>query len=124
MKRSEQQRPAAQAIGRHLLADLEGIDAGLLRDEALLSELLESSLWAAGFTVLGKNFHKFTSGGCGVTGVALLSESHAALHTYPEYGYLALDVFSCGHQAPEGVLRRFVDALKPDSHSSEVYDRG
>ena len=124
MKPTANNPPAIQPVGRHLLADLCGLAPETLRDEKALAALLEASLWAAGFTVLGTNQHKFTTGGCGVTGVALLSESHAAFHTYPEYGYMALDVFSCGSQDPQDVLDRFVAELQPTDVMSAVHNRG
>ena len=114
----------ARAIGRHLLADLYGIDPRSLKRERWLLEMLVEALAAAGFTVLGTNLHKFTEGGCGVTGVVMLSESHAAFHTYPEFGYMALDVFSCGRQDPHQVLDAITRQLQPTVCKSDMHVRG
>jgi S-adenosylmethionine decarboxylase len=116
--------PTVKAIGRHLLADLQGIAAEPLQDESLLREIFVGALLAAGFTILDTSFHKFGSGGFGVTGMALLSESHAAFHTYPEFGYLALDVFSCGEQDPQHVLRAIVARLEPNDCQYQLHSRG
>ena len=57
---------------------------------------LQAAAQAAGTRVLGTAFHRFSPGG--VTGVLIVQESHLAVHTWPERGYAALDLFTCGHQ--------------------------
>lgn len=83
--------------GQHVLAELEGIDAALLDDEPFLRTTLEQALVSAGATVCEVITKKFDP--YGVTVLALLSESHASLHTYPENGSAFVDVFTCGHRA-------------------------
>lgn len=102
---------ATTAIGRHALADVSGVDAALLRDADRVMDALERLLVDGGFHVLRRVQHTFDGGGAGFTGVFLLSESHAAVHTYPEHGYLALDVFGCGPQDPLDVARALGRAL-------------
>ncbi|MEK6540529.1 MAG: adenosylmethionine decarboxylase [Pseudomonadota bacterium] len=80
--------------GRHLLADLIGC-AGGLDDLALVERALRDGVMAAGATLIDIRLHHFGPGQ-GVTGVALLSESHISIHTWPEHGYGALDFFLCG----------------------------
>lgn len=116
--------PGSDLIGQHLLADLYGIAAERLTCEAELVALLRDSLRRAGFTMAGQLSHKFFADGAGVTAMALLTESHASLHTYPEYGYLALDVFSCGDADPADVLAEFVRRLSPTQVESTVAPRG
>lgn len=111
-------------IGKHVLADLYGVDADLLGDEQALMTLLESALMRARFTVIDRLSFTFTGGGAGVTGVFLLSESHAAFHTYPEIPYMALDVFSCGTSDPEMVLAHMTEALQPDTLTTAIARRG
>lgn len=101
--------------GRHLIADLLDAPADRLRAADQLMACLESALREAGFHVLQVAVHRFTEGGEGFTGVVLLSESHAAIHTYPEAGYAALDVFSCGQADPRAIIdtmARVLDAEK------------
>ena len=118
------QTPAATTVGRHLLADLHGVAPALLTDATLLEGLLATSLREAGFHVLRQVTHKFPGAGSGVTSIALLSESHATLHTYPEYGYLAMDVFSCGEPSPEQVLESVVRRLQPGRVDQQLMPRG
>ena len=97
---------------RHLLAEIEGAPAALLRSRRRLGRLLERSLDAAGFHRLGLAAgHSFRAGGRGVTLVVLLSESHAAIHTYPEIGYAALDILACGTADPAAASRHFAREL-------------
>jgi S-adenosylmethionine decarboxylase len=114
----------AGAAGRHLLADLHGVRPGLLTDEGRLTSVLRRALDGAGFHVLAVCGHTFTGGGEGVTVMMLLSESHASIHTYPEHGYAALDVFSCGGARPEEALESVVAALEPESVSTSLQPRG
>ena len=58
------------------------------------------------------------------TGFALLSESHAAFHSYPEYGYMALDIYSCGSHDPERIAKEFEKQLKPRDVISNLCKRG
>ena len=82
------------AGGHHLLVDFWVDDAGPLRRAATWEALLPDACRAAGATVLGARFHQFAP--AGVTGVVLLAESHASVHTWPEAGLVTLDVFTCG----------------------------
>ena len=111
-------------VGTHLLADLRGISADLLQNESALESLLESSLIDNGYNILNLHVHKFEAGGFGVTGVALLSESHASFHSYPELGYLAFDLFSCGKNDPHNVLDQWIETLKPADISVASQNRG
>lgn len=101
-------------VGRHLIADLSGLAPEALRDSVRIMGVLEEALDRCGFHRLDTVVHRFVAGGAGFTGVVLLTESHAAVHTYPEHGYLALDIFGCGGGDPAPVLKRLVDELKPE----------
>ena len=87
-------RPTVPFAGRHLLIECFGAHANL--DANALEALLKNSAKAGGATVLSCHLHGFGKGG-GVTGVALLAESHITVHTWPERGYAAFDVFMCGN---------------------------
>ncbi len=82
------------AVGTHLLLDLRSCEASLLDDETYIRESLTLAAETAGATVLSARFHKFSP--MGVTGVVLISESHLCIHTWPEHGYAAVDIFTCG----------------------------
>lgn len=87
--------PAPPYDGRHLLADLHGCRG--LDDVALVEAALRAGAEAAGATVLDIRLHGFGPGQ-GVTGVALLAESHISIHSWPEHGYAAIDIFLCGRR--------------------------
>lgn len=82
--------------GLHLTADLHHCSArpDLLTDPQALRELCERAVERAGLTPVGRVFHAFPPPG-GVTAVVLLAESHLALHTWPEFGAVTLDVYVC-----------------------------
>ena len=86
-------------LGSHVLLDLHEVDAGLLGDCDRLERILLDAAAAAEARVLGARFHRFGPGQ-GVTGVLLLAESHISIHTWPEHGYAAVDVFMCGDAQP------------------------
>lgn len=89
-------RPEAafQFEGLHLLASYQGCQSSKVRDLAGLVEAMTRGATAAGATVLGENHHVFPNGG--ITILLLLAESHASLHTYPEYDSCFIDIFTCG----------------------------
>lgn len=111
-------------IGNHYLTDLHGVAAEALRDESRLMATFAAALDAGGFHVVARASHRFAGGGGGVTGFFLLSESHLAFHTYPEFGYLALDLFSCGSARPEEALRFLTEALRPTAVEPSRHERG
>jgi S-adenosylmethionine decarboxylase len=80
--------------GRHLILDLYDCDAEILDDYNLLSEYLETALQMSNATILRIFGEKFQPQG--VTLLALLAESHASIHTWPELGYAAIDLYTCG----------------------------
>jgi len=107
--------PEASFSGRHVLAELRGVDAARLADEHVLADALRVALHEGGATVLDVVAHRFDPQG--TTVVALLSESHASVHAYPEAGSAFVDVFTCGESAdPEHV----VDALTVGLGAAEV----
>ena len=90
--------------GRHLILDLYDCDPDILDDYEELQRLLEASLVMAKANILRIIGEKFKPQG--VTLLALLSESHASIHTWPEIGYAAIDLYTCGdvtetHRAAE-----------------------
>lgn len=87
--------------------------------------VLGSALTESGFNVLRRSgSHKFQGGGRGVTGFFMLAQSHAAFHSYPEYGYLALDIYSCGSHDPKPVAEELARFLRPRRVSRVLHRRG
>ena len=89
--------PVGLFAGQHVLAELEGVSPELLDDEQFLRHALGEALTQADATVLEVVSKQFEPQG--VTVLALLSESHASIHTYPEVGAVFVDVFTCGTRA-------------------------
>lgn len=114
---------AASHLGRHLLADMHGIATGLLTDPALIEQVLLRAAHAAGATPIFSKFHHFGDGQ-GVTGVLLLRESHISIHTWPEYGFAAVDAFMCGVSHPELAIGIVQQAFKPQQSRIEEVLRG
>lgn len=83
-----------KALGRHVLAEIYGCDFNILNDIAKVEEIMVNAALEAGAEVREFVFHKFSPQG--VSGVVVISESHLAIHTWPELGYAAVDVFTCG----------------------------
>ena len=103
---------AHQPAGLHVLADMSGIAPGLLTDCTKIEQLLRDAAKAAGAQVLHSHFHGFGDG-FGVTGVVLLAESHISIHTWPEDGFAAADIFMCGATDPQRALSLLRGALQP-----------
>ncbi len=109
--------------GKHLLADLYGIASAPLEDCQLLEKLLREAANAANAHILFSHLHSFGPGH-GVTGVLLLAESHISIHTWPECGYAALDIFMCGKAEPELALQVIQQALQASSSKLQTVQRG
>lgn len=109
--------------GRHVLAEFEGIDASKLDDLAFLHTTLEDVLTQAGATVCDVISKQFDPQG--VTVLALLSESHASIHTYPEIGSMFVDIFTCGDTAdPELAAALLRDRLGAREATINTVHRG
>jgi S-adenosylmethionine decarboxylase len=96
--------------GSHLIIDLW--EAEGLNDRDRIETALIDAVKAAGATLLHIHLHTFSEGG-GISGVAVLAESHISVHTWPEKGYAAFDVFMCGDAEPRKALGVFKAAFNP-----------
>lgn len=113
---------AAGLIGRHCVYDMGDSNPDLLDNEEFVKKALTEAAEAAGATLLNLVSHKFEPQG--VTALALLAESHISIHTYPEYGYAAVDAFTCGeHTNPESACRSLKDSFESKSGSMEILTR-
>lgn len=107
---------------QHLLAEYWGCPADVLDDEEALRTLVVNASVAAGCTVLSVSSHSFSP--VGVTVMALLSESHASIHTWPERGYAAVDVYTCGDGDPRDAHPVFEVGLAATSSTTSIVQRG
>ncbi len=96
--------------GMHLLIDLW--DASRLDEPKLIDLALREAAIRAGATILHSHFHHFTPNG-GVSGVVVLAESHISIHTWPERGFAAIDVFMCGACDPRRGIPALKEAFRP-----------
>jgi S-adenosylmethionine decarboxylase len=109
-------------VGKHSILELYDCDASKLDDEALLRSALRNAALRAGATLLQLISHRFQPHG--VTGLALLAESHISIHTWPESGYAAVDVFTCGdHTMPESACRVLVEEFAARRHLLRSFRR-
>ena len=112
-----------QASGWHFLADFHGVADALLSDADQIALILQSAAKAAGAHILFSHFHHFGNDQ-GVTGVLLLAESHITIHTWPEAGFAAADMFMCGQAEPERALALLRQAFAPTHEQVQRVLRG
>jgi S-adenosylmethionine decarboxylase len=110
-----------RCAGAHLIIDL--YDADRLDDVELMERTLRQCVDVAGATLLHIHLHPFEPNG-GISGVAVLAESHISVHTWPELQYAALDVFMCGSARPERCIEVLLEAFTPRRVAVEELLRG
>ena len=111
------------ALGTHLLLELRESDSGLLDDLGYIEEAMLTAADEAGATIVGKSFHKFNPRG--VTGIVAIAESHLCIHTWPEYGYAAADIFTCGTTfKPRKAAQLIIERLRSAKPSISEIERG
>lgn len=98
-------------LGKQIIADLYHCDEELLDDLEYVRKTVVEAAEKAETRIIDCKFHKFTPQG--VSGVVVIAESHIAIHTWPEYGYAAIDIFTCGNRSmPRLALKHVSRALK------------
>ncbi|GIX17405.1 MAG: hypothetical protein KatS3mg119_1591 [Rhodothalassiaceae bacterium] len=115
------ERNGLRYAGTHLILDLW--EAERLDDPELMRSVLERAVEAAGATLLHIHLHRFGDGG-GVSGVAVLAESHISVHTWPERRFAAFDVFMCGSADPYAVIPILKEAFRPQRMTVTEHMRG
>jgi len=111
------------ALGKHLLLELKECDKEVLNDLSFLRSAVVTAANESGATVLGDSFHPFRPQG--VSGVVIIAESHLSIHTWPEYSYAAVDVFTCGDSVdPEKAAGVLIEKLGAKNHSIVEVQRG
>lgn len=111
-----------RGLGRHLVVELWGCERGTDDPEMIRAALLRA-VERARARVIEVHVHPFNPHG--VSGMAMLAESHIAVHTWPEIRYVAVDVFACGETvAPEGAVEELCDLFCPQRTSVVEITRG
>ncbi len=83
-----------EALGQHILVEYYDCDVNLLNKPAAVKMMMEDAARSARATIIDSFIHQFSP--FGVSGVVVIAESHLSIHTWPEYGYAAVDLFTCG----------------------------
>jgi S-adenosylmethionine decarboxylase len=111
-----------QFVGRHLIVSYIDCDQEALYDENTLKEKMKEAALASGVTILSSSGYHFQPSG--VTQVLLLSESHASIHTYPEYRSCFVDLFTCGTSFKMDKFDQILsEYLKPQKASHRLFHR-
>ncbi|MDX2264399.1 MAG: adenosylmethionine decarboxylase [Hyphomicrobiales bacterium] len=104
------ERDGVRFAGTHLIVDV--LNGSRLDDIAHIEDTFRRCVEASGATLLHMHMHHFTPNG-GVSGVAVLAESHISIHSWPEHGYAALDIFMCGRANPHAAIEVIREAFAP-----------
>jgi S-adenosylmethionine decarboxylase proenzyme len=113
---------ATLKLGEHYIFDLSNCDREILMDSELAYALFAQSVRDSGLTVVDQGFYKFSPHG--FTCFLLLAESHASLHAWPEYGYCAIDLFTCAlGKDLLPLIQRIKHALGADNFALRKVDR-
>ncbi|MBE0477620.1 adenosylmethionine decarboxylase [Candidatus Aerophobetes bacterium] len=110
-------------FGIHIISDLYGCEPERLARAKQIKQFIEQTIDESGLTKIKSCFHQFDP--YGVTGLVLLSESHLAIHTWPEYRYVSLDVYSCGPpDASFFTHKKVIGFFNPKKACTSVFTRG
>lgn len=109
--------------GKHLILEVWGCKKELLDCEETIKEMFERSVEVSGATLVDIKTHKFNPQG--LSAVALLNESYMSIHSWPEVGYAAIDIYTCGsHVRPEEVVPVVKKYLRPEKMKVLNLNRG
>jgi S-adenosylmethionine decarboxylase proenzyme len=111
-----------KTIGRHLIAEYYDCRREILDDASSVRQAMLDAAHAIGATVLGENFHQFDPQG--VSGTVVIAESHLSIHTWPENGYVAVDIYTCGGLDPRIGFELLADRLGASSCRVQEIVRG
>ena len=110
------------ALGNHILVEFMNCDPHIMNDVAAIEKDMVTAAQKAGATVINSTFHHFSP--YGVSGVVVIQESHLAIHTWPEYGYAAVDLFTCGEMDAWISFDWLKEAFGAKSYSAIEMKRG
>jgi S-adenosylmethionine decarboxylase len=113
---------ALENLGKHCTLEVYGVKDDLLNDLDFIDTILRQAAIVSGATILDSVFHQFQPQG--ITFILLLAESHISIHTWPEKGCAAIDIYTCGLSNPESAMWHVIEQFKPKSHSTKSFPRG
>ncbi len=106
------------SLGRHIIVEYYDCTPEVLNDVVLIQESMEGAAEKAGATIINSTFHHFSP--YGVSGVVVIEESHLAIHTWPEFGYASVDLFTCGEAVDPWISYQFLKEAFEAGHGSAV----
>lgn len=109
-------------LGKHWIIEFFGCLPGPLAEPVSMENIMEMAAKAMGATIVQRNFHHFSP--LGVSGVIIIKESHLTIHTWPEFGYAAVDIFTCGNMDTEAGIQYLAAALQAESREVRLLERG
>ena len=111
------------ALGKHLLVELKDCDPEILKSLEKVKNTMVAAAKKAKATIIDVSFHEFNP--FGISGMVVIAESHLSIHTWPEYGYAAVDVFTCGDIIkPEAAAQFLIEKFKCKNPSVVEIKRG
>lgn len=112
-----------EQLGRHILVEYYNCDKEVLKDHKLIEEYMNDAARKANATIVTSCFHTFNP--WGVSGAVIIQESHLTIHTWPEYGYASVDLYTCGDTVNPWVGFNYLeDVLKAGRSESTEISRG
>ncbi|WP_425447552.1 adenosylmethionine decarboxylase [Dethiothermospora halolimnae] len=112
-----------EQLGRHILVEFYDCDKDILNDHDLIEKHMNQAAREAKATIVESVFHMFNP--WGVSGAVIISESHLTIHTWPEYGYAAVDLFTCGDEVnPWNAFDYLEEKLKAKKTETTEVPRG
>ena len=113
----------SNTLGQHVLLELYNIPLVSLNDFTYIRQVLKAAVKVSGATFISEKWRKFSPSG--LTGILLLGESHLSIHTWPEFGYASLDMYTCGDKAfPTKAAQYIIDAFRPEQYYTINISRG
>ena len=106
------------SLGRHIIVEYYDCTPDILNDVVKIEKSMEHAAEEAGATIINSTFHHFSP--YGVSGVVVIQESHLAIHTWPEYGYASVDLFTCGDTVNPWVSYQMLKESFQAAHGSAV----
>ncbi|MCK5690808.1 adenosylmethionine decarboxylase [Myxococcota bacterium] len=111
-----------ETVGRHIIVELYQCNREALNNKALIRSAMLQAVDIIGATALSEGFHEYDPQG--VSGTIFLAESHISIHTWPEAGYAAVDIYTCGGLDPNPGFRILGDKLESKSFRKQEIVRG
>ncbi|WP_200802858.1 adenosylmethionine decarboxylase [Clostridium cavendishii] len=112
-----------EQLGRHILVEYYNCDKEILKNHEIIEKYMKEAAVRSNATIVTSCFHKFNP--WGVSGAVIIQESHLTIHTWPEYGYASVDLFTCGDSVNPWIAFKYLeDVLKAERSESTEVARG